>query len=186
MFKFLNYLISLVAKILFLILMIYLIIDPSKVKEILEVLLSNFDNNLYHIIAIVLLALYFIIYLLSMTEGLFKKKKTILSNTKNGKIEVNFKTLENIIKNFLEVKDIIKTVKVNIIPTRKTPDINIDIECYKTQNLNEKLDKIKVELEEHLEKMIGVKPKKISLKVVMISDELAIEEIQEKEFVGEN
>lgn len=186
MFKFLNYLINILFKLALLLVLTYLILDPSKVKKILEIIYNNFDNNMYQIIFMVSVCIYFIIHLLSLTEGIFRRKKTILTNTKNGKIEVNFKTLENIIKNFLETKDIIKTVKVNVIPTRFLPNVVVDIECYKTQNLNEKLDNIKNDLDIHLEKMIGIKLKKISLKVIKISDELAIEEVNDdNNFVGE-
>ncbi|WP_067139470.1 alkaline shock response membrane anchor protein AmaP [Oceanivirga salmonicida] len=185
MFKILRFIIHTALLVVAGALLVYLIISPETVKEILGYIASKFDEKVYQLIAIIVLILYFVIFVFSYMETLFSKKNSVTVKTTSGKIEVNFTTLESITKTFLGTKDIVKNVKVAIVPTYNTPKIDADIECYKTENLNEKLEIVKNELKEHITSMVGLKPNSINLKVVKIDTEVAVETIKAEEFIGE-
>ncbi len=178
MFRFLKFIIHTALLVVAGALLTYLVIEPNMIKQILNIVLENFDERIYQLIAITVLIIYFVIFLFSYVERLFKKKKSVSVKTKDGKIEVTYVTLEAITKRYLETKNIIKTVKVSIIPTCSKPGIEANVECYKTENLNEKLEVIKKELQEHVEEMVGLKPKSINIKVTKIDSEPAVESIK--------
>lgn len=168
MSRFLNALVSIFIKIALIALFILLIFYEDLVKMGLQNVYYDFDK-LYRPILIIIIAIYF---LLIIYTKLFGHRKSILTNTVNGRVEISYNTVESIIENYLLTQDIVEKVKVKIYKNFKYPRITVNISCYKTNNLSEKLDKIKAELDEHIEQMIGIRLEKISLKVVKISDKV--------------
>lgn len=179
MFKIIRYIINLLLLVILASLLYLLIVQPSYVVYLLdEISLQISNNNIIRFIFEIIIIVYFIILIASFFERFFKKSKSIYVNGVNGKIEVNLKTIEDISKNFLESKNIIKQAKVNVKYTYKGPVINASIENYKTTDLNNKLSVISTELAENLQTMVGVKPRKINLSVNKINnDEISEENI---------
>ncbi len=185
MFRFLKFIIHTTLLVVAGALLTYLVIAPNVIKDILNIVLVNFDERLYQLIAIAVLIVYFVIFIFSYLERLFQKKRSVSVKTASGKIEVNFSTLESITKTFLGTKNIIKSTKVSIIPTYNKPNIEANVECYKTENLNEKLETVKQELQDHIESMVGLKPKSIDIKVTKIDSEPAVETIKAETITSE-
>lgn len=160
-------------------LVVYLILtDMSYLAYLIETLSSLivYERTVQFLIVAFVLAFDFVI-LLSFVERLWAKRKTVKVKTKNGKIEISLTTIEDISKNFLETKNIIKTAKAKVKNSMCGTILNVDIENYKTDELNEKLANIKVELEKHILEMLGFKPKKINININKINNELAVENI---------
>ncbi|CAM3145000.1 hypothetical protein [Streptobacillus ratti] len=114
---------------------------------------------------------YLIILLLSLLEKLFKKPKAVKSQGKNGKIEVDLNTINEISKVFLEQKPLIKTAKVVSYSYFSKILISVNVETYNIENLNDRLSVIQNELKEYIVLMTGVVVKDVSLKIVKINQE---------------
>lgn len=118
---------------------------------------------------------YFIILFLAIIERLFKKAKIIKTKSKNGKLEVQIETINDLTKNFLESKKLI--IKSNVITQKYFSKIiiNSDVETYSTENLNEKLLEIQNELKEYVLIMTGIEVREVVLKISKISSEKYVE-----------
>ncbi|WP_156300445.1 Asp23/Gls24 family envelope stress response protein [Streptobacillus canis] len=114
---------------------------------------------------------YLVILLLSLIEKLFKKPKIIKSQGKNGKVEVDLNTINEISKVFLEQKQLIRTAKVTSHSYFSKILINASVETYNIENLNDRLSAIQNELKEYVVLMTGVVVKDVSLKITKINQE---------------
>ncbi|WP_064613514.1 hypothetical protein [Streptobacillus moniliformis] len=114
---------------------------------------------------------YLIIFLLSLLEKLFKKTKVVKSQGKDGKIEVDLNTINDISKIFLEQKSLIKTTRVVSHSYFSKILISANVETYNIENLNDRLSVVQNELKEYINLMTGVVVKDVSLKIVKINQE---------------
>ncbi|ACZ01905.1 hypothetical protein [Streptobacillus moniliformis] len=114
---------------------------------------------------------YLIIFLLSLLEKLFKKTKVVKSQGKDGKIEVDLNTINDISKIFLEQKSLIKTARVVSHSYFSKILISANVETYNIENLNDRLSVVQNELKEYINLMTGVVVKDVSLKIVKINQE---------------
>lgn len=118
--------------------------------------------------------IYLLIFIFSLIERIFKQSKAIKSKSKNGSIEVNLDTINDLSKNFLESKNIIKIAKVNSHIYFSKVIINAGVETYNLENLNEKLSLIQQELKEYILLMTGVEVRNAAIKINKILQESVI------------
>ena len=179
MFKIIKYIINTCLIVLANIFLYLLIEDMSYmsylVTEAVKYLL--YERSVQFAVVIVIL-FYDIVFILSYLEIIWKKRKNIKIKTNNGKIEVSLNTIEDIAKGFLENQSIIKSVKTKVNASMFGAILNVSIENYKTDSLNEKLSNIKLDLEKHIQEMLGFKLKKINFNIAKINPELAVDEIK--------
>lgn len=124
---------------------------------------------------------YLSILILSFIEMLFKKSKVVKSTSKNGKVEVNLETINDLGKTFLETKTTIKSAKVLSHTYFSKIIINASVETYNIDKLNERLDIIQNELKEYIITMTGVPVKAVSIKIVKINKEKIFDEVELEE-----
>lgn len=114
---------------------------------------------------------YLLIYFLSLIERLFKKPNTIKAKGKNGNLEVQLETINDLSKNFLEQKDLIIKSEVLTYKYFSKIIINAKVQTYSVENLNEKLIEIQNELKEYILLMTGLQVREVVLKIAKISNE---------------
>lgn len=182
MFKIIRNIINLALLVVLALSLYFLIIQPSYVVYILdEVSLEISNNGFVRFLVEIVIVIYFVIFLLSLIERFFRKPKNIHIKGSNGNIVVNLKTIEEVSKNFLEEQSIIKKAQANVRQGYKGFVINASIENYKTNQLNNKLGVISSQLSEHIEQMIGVRPKDVNINVNKINNEHITEETIDNE-----
>ncbi len=133
---------------------------------------------------------YLVIFLLSLIERLLKKSKAVTSKGKNGKIEVDLNTINEISKVFLEQKPLIKNAKVMSYSYFSKILISASVETYNIENLNDRLSIIQNELKEYVVLMTGIIVKDVSLKIIKINQEkvfdtLTVEDVTLNELTDE-
>ncbi|WP_073507853.1 hypothetical protein [Streptobacillus notomytis] len=133
---------------------------------------------------------YLVIFLLSLIERLLKKSKVVTSKGKNGKIEVDLNTINEISKVFLEQKPLIKNAKVMSYSYFSKILISASVETYNIENLNDRLSIIQNELKEYVVLMTGIIVKDVSLKIIKINQEkvfdtLTVEDVTLNELTDE-
>lgn len=177
MFRIIRNIINLIFLIFLATSIYFLIMQPSYVVYLLDELSIQISNNaLVRFLIEIAVIVYFVILILALLERLFKKSKSVYVKGVNGKIEVNLKTIEEISKNFLEEQNIIKKAQVSVRQGYRGFMVNASIENYNTTELNNKLSVISKQLLEHIEKMIGVKPKDVNISISKINNEHITEE----------
>ena len=182
MFKIIRNIINLALLVVLALSLYFLIIQPSYVVYILdEVSLEISNNGFVRFLVEIVIVIYFVIFLLSLIERFFRKPKNIHIKGSNGNIVVNLKTIEEVSKNFLEEQSIIKKAQANVRQGYKGFVINASIENYNTNQLNNKLGVISSQLSEHIEQMIGVRPKDVNINVNKINNEHITEETIDNE-----
>lgn len=166
----------------------FIVVNPGLVSSILTKIAIFSNDKLGQIIIFVSIVTYISILVLSLLEKLFKKPGSIKVKNENGFVEITMNTIESISKNFLENKEIIRYAKLKVYTGFGSINITAILECYTTDNLNEKLGKIKEELNEYVQKMTGIRANRINLKVSKINPEKIIEttNVLNTEVIGED
>ncbi|WP_068269110.1 Asp23/Gls24 family envelope stress response protein [Caviibacter abscessus] len=166
----------------------FIVVNPILVSTILTKLAIFSNEKLGQIIIFVSIVTYISLLVLSLLEKLFKKPGSIKVRNENGFVEITMNTVETLSKNFLENKEIIRYAKLKVYSGFGSVNIIAVLECYTVEDLNEKLGKIKEDLGEYVQKMTGIKPNRINLKVSKINPEKVIEttNISNTEVIGED
>lgn len=127
---------------------------------------------------------YGVILVFSWIELLFKKSKVVKSSSKNGRVEVNLDTVNDLTKVFLESKNVIKAAKVISYASFSKIVIKANLETYNIDKLNERLDVIQNELKDYIKLMTGVPVRQVTMKISKINQEKIFEEdiMEEKPF----
>lgn len=178
MFKIILYVVNLFFLLILAACAYFIVYDEMYIINAFRYASYSIETRMGQYIFLTAIIIYFLILFLAYFSLLFKKKKTVKVKGPNGKIEVSLSTIESITKTFLESKDIIKNVKPNVVTSMTGTIVNASLECYKSDNLNEKLEIMKEDLKTHIKNMVGLYPKKINLKVEKINPELAVESIK--------
>lgn len=133
-------------------------------------------------IVLALLAIaYLIIFILSFINRLTKYSQNRKIKNKNGEIEVSIKTINEVTKDFLGNKDIIKNSRIKSYPSGKSVVIEAVVETYNVDNLSEKLSKIQEGLSEYVFKYTGISVKRSKIKLKKVLGETIIEKTIIKE-----
>ena len=128
------------------------------------------------IIIIGLLALiYLIIFFLATINKITKYSQNKKIKSKTGDLEVPIKTINELAKDYLVNKDIIKNTKVKSYSKGRGVVIEAIVDAYNMENLSGKLLEIQVELSNYVESSVGITVKKSSIKLKKVLNETKIE-----------
>ena len=113
--------------------------------------------------------IYLVIFFLSYINRLTKYSNNRKVKNKSGEIEVTIKTINEVAKDFLTSKEIIKNSKIKSYPSGKAVVVEAVVDTYNVDNLKDKLSKIQEKLSEHVFNSTGitVKKSKVNLKKVL-------------------
>lgn len=115
---------------------------------------------------------YILLFILSLIEKLFVKKTNVIkAKGKNGNLEVQAETINELSKNFLEQKDLILKSEVITHKYFSKIIINAKLQTLSVENLNEKLIEIQNELKEYIYVMTGIQVREVVLKIAKITNE---------------
>ena len=148
--------------------------------------LVNLGSPRVKIILALIATAYLVLFMLSFINKLTKYSKNRKVKNKNGEIEVTIKTINEVAKDFLGSRDIIKNSKVKSYPSGRAVIVEAVVDTYSVDNLNEKLSKIQEELSDHVFKVTGITVKKSKVKLKKVAGETIIEKkiIKEPETVS--
>ena len=148
--------------------------------------LINLGSPRIKIVLALVAAAYLVIFTLSFINRLTKYSQNRKVKNKSGEIEVTIKTINEVSKDFLGSKDIIKNNKIKSYPSGRAVIIEAVVDTYNVDNLNEKLSRIQEELSEHVFKVTGITVKKSKVKLKKVAGETIIEKkiIKEPETVN--
>lgn len=179
MFKWISRIINTLLLLSLILVLYFLVVNPSLITYILDECSMELSNDAIARFGLeIAIVVYLLILIFSLLEKVFKKKKSVVIKGSNGNIEVTLKTLEEVSKNFLESKNIVKQAKVVAKRTVNGAIINASKENFKTDEMNSKLDLISKELEEYIKKMLGLNVKKINLSISKVNNQEVVEEIK--------
>ena len=133
----------------------------------LHIIYQKFDlSNPQIIIGIILLILlYLVIFLLYFVHRMTKYSENKVIKSKGGEITVTYRTINNLIKDYLGEQKFIKTVKTKTAKKGKGVEIQAVLELYSIKNLNERLKELQEELVEYIFNSTGVELKKSYFKI---------------------
>ncbi len=148
--------------------------------------LVNLGSPRIKIVLALVAAAYLVIFTLSFINRLTKYSQNRKVKNKSGEIEVTIKTINEVSKDFLGGKDIIKNNKIKSYLSGRAVIIEAVVDTYNVDNLNEKLSRIQEELSEHVFKVTGITVKKSKVKLKKVAGETIIEKkiIKEPETVN--
>ncbi len=148
--------------------------------------LVNLGSPRVKIILALIATAYLVLFMLSFINKLTKYSQNRKVKNKNGEIEVTIKTINEVAKDFLGSRDIIKNSKVKSYPSGRAVIVEAVVDTYSVDNLNEKLSKIQEELSNHVFKVTGITVKKSKVKLKKVAGETIIEKkiIKEPETVS--
>ena len=148
--------------------------------------LVNLGSPRVKIILALIATAYLVLFMLSFINKLTKYSQNRKVKNKNGEIEVTIKTINEVAKDFLGSRDIIKNSKVKSYPSGRAVIVEAIVDTYSVDNLNEKLSKIQEELSDHVFKVTGITVKKSKVKLKKVAGETIIEKkiIKEPETVS--
>ncbi len=148
--------------------------------------LVNLGSPRVKIILALIATAYLVLFMLSFINKLTKYSQNRKVKNKNGEIEVTIKTINEVAKDFLGSRDIIKNSKVKSYPSGRAVIVEAVVDTYSVDNLNEKLSKIQEELSDHVFKVTGITVKKSKVKLKKVAGETIIEKkiIKEPETVS--
>ena len=148
--------------------------------------LVNLGSPRVKIILALIATAYLVLFMLSFINKLTKYSQNRKVKNKNGEIEVTIKTINEVAKDFLGSRDIIKNSKVKSYPSGRAVIVEAVVDTYSVDNLNEKLSKIQKELSDHVFKVTGITVKKSKVKLKKVAGETIIEKkiIKEPETVS--
>ena len=133
----------------------------------LHVIYQKFDlsNPQIIIVIILLILLYLVIFLLYFVHRMTKYSENKVIKSKGGEITVTYRTINNLIKDYLGEQKFIKTVKTKTAKKGKGVEIQAVLELYSIKNLNERLKELQEELVEYIFNSTGVELKKSYFKI---------------------
>ena len=116
-------------------------------------------------VLILLILIYLIIFLLYVVHKMTKYSESKVIKSKNGEISVTYKTINNLIRDYFNTQQFVKSVKTKTSKKGKGVVIHAILEVYSIKNLNGKLKEIQDELVNHILNSTGVELKKSYFKI---------------------
>lgn len=117
------------------------------------------------IMLILLIIVYLIIFVLYFVHRLTKYSENKVIKSKNGEITVTYKTINNLVREYLGAQKFIKSIKTKTAKKGRGVVINAVLELYSIKNLNSRLQELQNELVEYLFNSTGVELKKSYFKI---------------------
>ena len=120
------------------------------------------------IILILLIIVYLIIFVLYFVHKVTKYSENKVIKSKNGEITVTYKTINNLVREYIGAQKFIKSIKTKTAKKGRGVVINAVLEVYSIKNLNSRLQELQNELVEYLFNSTGVELKKSFFKIKSI------------------
>ncbi|MCP1224554.1 alkaline shock response membrane anchor protein AmaP [Sebaldella sp. S0638] len=117
------------------------------------------------IILVLLIVVYLIIFVLYFVHKLTKYSENKVIKSKSGEITVTYKTINNLVKEYLGAQKFIKSIKTKTAQKGRGVVIHAVLELYSIKDLNSRLQELQNELVEYLFNSTGVELKKSYFKI---------------------
>ena len=117
------------------------------------------------IVLVLLIIVYLIIFILYFVHKLTKYSENKVIKSKNGEITVTYKTINNLVREYLGNQKFIKSIKTKTAKKGRGVIIQAVLELYSIKNMNTKLQELQNELVEYLFNSTGVELKKSYFKI---------------------
>lgn len=117
------------------------------------------------IVLVLLIIVYLIIFILYFVHKLTKYSDNKVIKSKNGEITVTYKTINNLVREYLSTQKFIKSIKTKTAKKGRGVIVSAVLEVYSIENLNNKLQEQQNELVEYLFNSTGVELKKSYFKI---------------------
>ena len=125
----------------------------------------DLSNPQVIVVVILLILLYLIVFLLYFVHKMTKYSENKVIKSKSGEITVTYRTINNLIKDYLSEQKFVKSVKTKTSKKGKGVEIRALLDLYSVRNLNERLKELQDELVEYLFNSTGVELKKSYFKI---------------------
>lgn len=156
---------------------VYIVFYPTQFESAVRASVGYLVYRPLQFVIVASIVIYVIILIFSFLEKLFNKPSEIKVKSNGGVILVSLNTIESITKNYLELNPIIKQAIASVKPSFSSAVLDVSIECYNSDGLNDKLEEIKKSLGLYIYEMVGFKPRKINFKINKINSEPVVENI---------
>ena len=117
------------------------------------------------IILVLLIVVYLIIFVLYFVHKLTKYSENKVIKSKSGEITVTYKTINNLVREYLGAQKFIKSIKTKTAQKGRGVVIHAVLELYSIKDLNSRLQELQNELVEYLFNSTGVELKKSYFKI---------------------
>ena len=117
------------------------------------------------IILVLLIIVYLIIFILYFVHKMTKYSENKVIKSKSGEITVTYKTINNLVREYLGTQKFIKSIKTKTAQKGRGVVVHAVLELYSINNLNNKLQELQNELVEYLFNSTGVELKKSFFKI---------------------